>query len=318
MTNQPAPMHYHTPDNIWRAFSGVTDFESYAEKFVVIGRFHRDVPPEVVEGYTIAEHIMAHAYYRYPAMDEALVKLLRVLEMAVKMRCGQLGIETGKKNLQKLIDLIFPKTTANEFNGTLHWLRGVRNFLMHPDRTSLLGSIALNHIQQCVIMLNALFLPDQYFQDARTELERIQGLCQQFENGLSVLEHTGHRYIIYRCEFVETYFAESEWLVLCAFHAVPVDFRSMLANGCYPAPLVYLVKGFQIKDGKISGTVTECGQPFVVTINDHPVNKATLEQFEQEKSEMDASQKMLFQVSANSGIGSERTKSRYMYWGGPC
>ncbi len=113
--NHSKHIPYHTPDHTWTIFSGVTDFESYAEKFVVKGRFQKDVPPEVVEGYTIAEHIMAHAYYHYPAMDEALVKLLRVLEMAVKMRCKALGItleildnkgKTRKKVLNALINEI--------------------------------------------------------------------------------------------------------------------------------------------------------------------------------------------------------------------
>ncbi|HRI61436.1 MAG TPA: hypothetical protein PK228_16965 [Saprospiraceae bacterium] len=317
-------MRYHTPDNIWTAFSGVTDFESYAGKFVVKGRFHKDVPPEVVEGYAIAEHIMAHAYYRYPAMDEALVKLLRVLEMAVKMRCKELGItletldnkgKARKKVLNTLINELAAKEAAKPTKGTLIWLKDVRNYLMHPSETSLLGSVAVGHIRQCVIMLNALFLPERYFEDAKTELERVRSICQPFGEGLFVLEHMGHRYIVYRSEFVETYFVEGEWLVLCAFHAVPADLKVMATEGRYPPPLVYRVKGLQIGDGKISGTDTDSGLPFVLAPTDHTNNKTMLERFEQEKSELDAHQKTVFQVSTNSTIGSAVTKSRYEYWG---
>lgn len=53
-------MPYHTPDFIWEVF-GAPDFESYAEAFVVEGRFHRDVPEAVRESYAVAEQIMAHA-----------------------------------------------------------------------------------------------------------------------------------------------------------------------------------------------------------------------------------------------------------------
>ncbi len=164
--NHSKHIPYHTPDSIWTIFSGVTDFESYAEKFVVKGRLHKDVPPEVVEGYAIAEHIMAYAYYRYPAMDEALVKLLRVLEMAVKMRCKALGIaleildnkgKARKKVLNTLINELAAKEAAKPTKSTLIWLKDVRNYLMHPSEPSLFGSVALGHIRQCVIMLNALF-----------------------------------------------------------------------------------------------------------------------------------------------------------------
>jgi hypothetical protein len=188
-------MHYHTPDNIWTIFSGVTDFESYAEKFVVKGRFHKDVPPEVVEGYAIAEHIMAHAYYHYPAMDEALVKLLRVLEMAVKMRCKELGItleildnkgKTRKKVLNALINELAAKEAAKPTKSTLIWLKDVRNYLMHPSEPSLFGSVALGHIRQCVIMLNALFLPDRYFQDATDRVGAYRkGIANNLKRGFS-------------------------------------------------------------------------------------------------------------------------------------
>lgn len=233
-------MDYHTPDSIWTIFSGVTDFESYAEKFVVKGRLHKDVPPEVVEGYAIAEHIMAYAYYRYPAMDEALVKLLRVLEMAVKMRCKLLGItletldnkgKARKKVLNTLINELAAKEAAKPTKGTLIWLKDVRNYLMHPSETSLLGSVAVGHIRQCVVMLNALFLPERYFEDAKTELERVRSICRPFGEGLFVLEHAGHRYLVYRSEFVETYFVDGEWLVLCAFLAVPADLKGEAARG---------------------------------------------------------------------------------------
>lgn len=322
--NHSKHIPYHTPDHTWTIFSGVTDFESYAEKFVVKGRFQKDVPPEVVEGYAIAEHIMAHAYYHYPAMDEALVKLLRVLEMAVKMRCKELGItleildnkgKTRKKVLNALINELAAKEAAKPTKSTLIWLKDVRNYLMHPSEPSLFGSVALGHIRQCVIMLNALFLPERYFQEAATELNRLRGDCHQFETGLFVLEHAGRRYIVYRSEFVETYFVGGKRLALCAFHAVPADLKGEVAEGRYPSPLAYRVKDLRMEDGNINGTDADSGLPFVLAPTDHPDNKAMLERFEQEKSELDAHQKTVFQINSNSAVAGIVTKSRYEYWG---
>ena len=322
--NHSKHIPYHTPDNIWTAFSGVTDFESYAEKFVVKWRFHKNVPPEVVEGYAIAEHIMAHAYYHYPAMDEALVKLLRVLEMAVKMRCKALGIaleildnkgKARKKVLNTLINELAAKEAAKPTKSTLIWLKDVRNYLMHPSEPSLFGSVALGHIRQCVIMLNALFLPERYFEDAKAELERVRSICQSFEEGLFVLEYARHRYIVYRSESVETYFVGGKWLALCAFHAVPADLKGEVAEGRYPSPLAYRVKDLRMEDGNINGTDADSGLPFVLAPTDHPDNKAMLERFEQEKSELDAHQKTVFQINSNSAVAGMVTKSRYEYWG---
>ncbi len=71
-----------------------------------------------------------------------------------------------------------------------------------------------------------------------------------------------------------------------------------------------------MQDGKINGTDTDSGLPFVLAPTDHLNNKAMLERFEQEKSDLDVHQKTVFQINSNSAIAGAVTKSRYEYWGG--
>ena len=108
-------MEYHVPDNRWQIF-GMDNFANYVEKAVVKGQFHPSVPADIVEAYKMAEYMMAHAYYHYPLYHEALSKVLRIIEMAVKFRCQQIKInltqiakrkgkqEEGKRVLKHLMD----------------------------------------------------------------------------------------------------------------------------------------------------------------------------------------------------------------------
>lgn len=162
-------MSYLTPDPRWTIFSGVTDFESYLDRFVVKGSFHAQVPQDVIDGYIIAEHIMAQAWYHYPMMDEALVKVLRVLEMAVKMRCKKKGIELNYKDkkgsskpktLCALVDELQKSELSKPNLSTLHRFRYLRNLLMHPKENLLFGVLALNTIRQVLIQINDLFLQE--------------------------------------------------------------------------------------------------------------------------------------------------------------
>ena len=307
-------MPYHTPDPIWTIYVNATKFDRYTEHFVVPGRFHQLVPPEVSKAYETVEYLMAHAWYHYPMLDEALAKLLRVLEMAVKLRCDSLGLKVTGKNFQQLIDMTFPASTVNEFNDTMHWLRYVRNELMHPKPKNLFGGAALTHIRQCITLLNALFLPEQYFQNAQTTLEYLRKQCQPFEKGSFLLEYEGKRILIYRAILEEVYFFEDDWLVLCAFHTIPVDFTQMLKNNRFPRPIVCLLRGIQIEGTTLHGSVGTTGQSFVLSLSKQPDDIAEVAAFEQEKMEISAVDASFCQATASDEIYRIKVEARYIYW----
>lgn len=312
-------MPYQEPDPIWAIFS-ILDFESYEKAFVVESRFHKDVPEDVVKSYAVAEQIMAHAYYYYPMYEEALMKLLRTMEMAIKMRCGPLGIDltSGKKRRKELYQLIEDVSGAEadkELKNILQRLRELRNFFMHPERDSLYGTVAFTPIKNCVIVLNALFLPAQYFSDAKTERERVKGLWYAFEKGLFVLEYDEFRYVVYQSEVDEVYWAGEEWVYCCAFHAVPANIRKNLDNDHFPCPFVLLLKNLKFEENMLEAVEAETGKPLFLSVNEHPDNRSLLEHFQAEMDKLDLHQQIQANGSKQIAIGDMRTKLRYEYWG---
>ncbi len=317
---------YHEPDSIWLSFQGITDFESFITTLVMAAQFHQNVPEAVTKSYRVAEHLMAYSWYHYPVIDEALVKLLRTMELAIKLRCEQLGIPlhildskgtNRKKNLNSLIDELKKIEPDKDIAGILHWLRGVRNYLMHPDRETLFGTIALNHIRQCLIMYNALFLSNDVFRRNKDKSEEMQSVLKNVSRNLCVLEHTGFRYIVYEADVIEAYEINNKWFFLFAAKAVPNNFSIMLANDCYPTPIVYTLMDVEISDNKISGKVMACGEPFILLTNTHSQNVETFKSFEEVKKQMTEHQEYLFQMSNNSTITSERTLTRLKFWSQP-
>lgn len=314
---------YHEPDSIWLSFQGITDFESFISKLVMVGQFHQNVPEAVTKSYRIAEHLMAYSWYHYPVIDKALVKLLRTMELAIKLRCEQLKIplhtqdakaNKRKKNLNSLIDDLKKTEPDKEIIDILHWLRGVRNYLMHPERETLFGTIALNHIRQCLIMYNALFLSNDFFLRNKKKLEEVKLLLKEVTRDLCILEHTGHRYIVYEADIIEAYEVDSKWFFLFSAKAVPNDFSAMLAKDCYPTPITYMITDIKISNNEITGIVTECEEPFILSINTHPQNMETYSLFEDAKRQMTDHQEYLFQMLNNSTAATERTNARLKFW----
>lgn len=164
----------------------MNDFEDYKKNCVVKGQFHSLVPKDVVEAFEVAEYIMAHAYYHYPLYDEAYSKLLLIVEMAIKLRCKQLGIqiETGKINkkngqpINKVLDVLIKEMAAIEptksIEKGLHWLRERRNSKMHPDGHFYMGSMVSPAMKIGVTILNKIFTPDNTFQLFESELLKVQ------------------------------------------------------------------------------------------------------------------------------------------------
>jgi hypothetical protein len=48
--------------------------------------------PEETKSFVPCKHIAAQAYYHYPLCDEEASKALRIMELAVKLKCKQLKI----------------------------------------------------------------------------------------------------------------------------------------------------------------------------------------------------------------------------------
>lgn len=318
-------MSYFEPDPTWAIFS-IPDFESYAKIFVVEGRFHKDVPEDVVKSYAVAEHIMAHAYYYYPMYEEALVKLLRTMEMAVRIRCEQIGITTtftdkkGEiqgKNLGSLIDQLAKQESSKSIKKTLDGLRELRNIFMHPQENMLFGSTTINAIRHTLVQLNALFLPEQFFVEAQNALEHIQRQWQPFEKSICVL-HLGaaNGYGIYESRALEAYRSGNEWVYLWVFHPIIPGIRQQLESGHFPSSPALVLRDITIDPrGILRGRAVDDGISVTLFHADHPDVRPVYEQFQAELASVEPANLAMYKMSRASDEERERVRWRCVYWG---
>jgi hypothetical protein len=161
-------MVYHTPDETWKVF-GFHTYESYIQHYLIKGNFHNKVPQDILDAYTTVEYLIAHAYYYYPMYDEAFSKSLRIIEMAIKIRCAELKIELMhevkvkgkpkiiKKDLKRLIHDLSKKEKGKDFDNSLNGLRELRNSNMHPDMNAFMGGMSRSVMIACVDTINLIF-----------------------------------------------------------------------------------------------------------------------------------------------------------------
>lgn len=235
-------LKYHVPDSTWEAWDCDT-FEKYLDKFLVQGKFHKNVPEDIVKSYKLVEHLIAHAWYCYPAMDDAFSKALLIVEMGVKMRCLQLGLPVTKKKINggvfesRLSDLISEIKKAEpdkNIDVLLNWARLNRNNMAHSSNYSF-GVGAMVNFHAIVSALNLLFLSNNTVKEQITESQRVQEILNDnFGNGL-IVEINNKSIVCNNVKILYSIKVAENWNYLIAISALDWDSQT---NG---------IKGTEIK-----------------------------------------------------------------------
>lgn len=292
-------MEYHQPDSRWEIF-GLPDFETYQQKLVVKGLFHPSVPKDVVEAYEIAEYMMAHAYYHYPLYEEAFSKLLRITEMAVKLRCTQLGIELKKscssfnKNFSTLINDLCKAEPEKDFKEGLDRLRRLRNSFMHPDKHTYSGSMAKGAIQSTVTLLNEMFIAGKIFKQLLQQQESVEKQIYNYRNGLFVLEYMDKRYLIEGIEINAAILVSDKWIYYLVAHPISINICEDMKKHSYSMPLLYFVTDLSSGDNCITANEVENNDPVKITITDHRDNLVTYQKFVCERQQAAENDKTIY------------------------
>jgi len=312
-------MEYHQPDDRWEIF-GIKDFDTYQRDLVLKGLFHKNVPKDVTDSYVLCEYMMAHAYYHYPLFDEALSKLLRIIEMAVKLRCKELGIslETKKikpknkrpykKTFSVLINDVDNVETAKKIKYALDQFRSLRNIFMHPEIHSFSGATVRNGIKFGIIILNMLFLPDKLFIEMGAEIGRIKTKSQSFNKDLLVLESKDKRILVEDIGIMGAIPLESGWQYFLVARPVldipdPKEFT-------YAVPITVEVSNIQFNEQQCLMKMIETGEIIIVSITEHPDYLAKLKKFQQLKNSLNKIDSIMWQQVVQMDI----VKKKNEFW----
>lgn len=211
---------FHTPDTMWEGWN-VNTHEEFMDRFMVVSKFHSNVPDEIQKDFEVVERLLCYSYYSYPLIDEAFSKATRIFESAVKKRLELLGI-TIRNNSASLNEMLkrLENHTSPQLIAEWHKARKIRNIFAHPEPGRLFGITVFRSFIQMVNILNNLFLDKKQVEKNEAILIKLKDKTSNFNNGLFKLEIDDKAYLIWSiipyCAFKTKKGIKSFWV----FHPV--------------------------------------------------------------------------------------------------
>lgn len=276
-------MDWYEPDTRWDLYA--TSREDFVTKYVVEGKFHNNVPQDIVDSFETVTYLLAHSYYHWPMIDEAMSKVLLILEMTIKLKANQLDIplekktknnRTIKKRLVDIIDAVFKKEDLQFLKADFDRARNLRNIKMHPERHYFLGAMSFtdSNARLFVNTINLLFLETNSLKVLHSKIDCIESKLQPFKTGLHVLEFQNKKILIdgfYISKYRE--FNKNKLLMLY-LNPLSTKVHEEFVEHKYPEPLVLTFTDFEIKEDSIEGVDID-GEPVRIYINDKEQNLKT-------------------------------------------
>lgn len=307
---------WYTPDEIWSVLYNVKTKEEFAQNWVVKGRFHTAVPEDILKSYKTVEYLMAHAWFHWPMFDEALRKLLGMVEMAVKFRCKTMGIDLTFQRIDKngkgkiedksqaiLIDQLCKKETKKGLKKWLHDVRWLRNYFAHPKEHSFMGGIAVAKIKNIVNLINLIFLDEAEFVAANEQKGHFEAACAAFKQGLFVLEYNQLRILVTEMKVLESFKVNGNWVALCFFLPVLVDIPENLPNHRFAPPPIIALQQPIVKDGILEANDLETGSTVKIFATTHPDNQKALNQHQQDWDQLSQHEQASYNSHLNNACG---------------
>jgi hypothetical protein len=320
MSSNKEVMKYHQPDDRWTLWS-LNDFPTYCEQAVVEGRFHPVVPKDVREAFIMAEYMMAHAYYHYPLYHEAFSKVLRIIEMAVKLRCGQLNIpldhfHKGRKRMEKkvlkmLMDDLVKAEQAKELELQFTVARNLRNSTMHPERHTYSGAMTKSYIENAVNLLNTLFLPASLFADFSRQLQAVKIEMRPYQKGLFVLETETGRYLVEGLDVEAAVFMNDEWHYLLAGYPIMLNAYENLTQHSYVKPLIFDISKLHVTDEGLHAKGTSTGKILQASATKDAANQESYQQYLSELGQVGERERTMYRHHNSHEVGERKMDFLY-------
>lgn len=308
---------WYEPDTTWTVFN-VKNREDYIERYVVPSSFHSGVPEDVVKAYETAEHLMALAWYHYPMYDEALKKLLGILEMAVKLRCQELGIsldfvnkrsKTEAYKLAVLIDKVCAIKVYKNLKYQLNKARNLRNHYAHPDAYSFAGGIVKQAVVPLINVLNRIFLNPQIISTAQDILEQLKPHNRIFEQGLFVLEVGDKKYLVTKGVVNEVLPIEGECYSFWVF--LPV--LEHKAEYEYAPPILLMLSDIEVSDQVLTGKEFKTGVSVKLYSSNNPTNEEKLKLHEISWNNLTGSNQDAYRHHTSRTVAETISKLQYQF-----
>ena len=248
-------------DSRWSVWNCNT-FKDFDKKFIIKGKFHKNVPEDIRNSYEIVERMMAYSYYYYQLYDEAISKVTRIFEMSVKLRIKLLNdefvlnkkITTLDSAIRELAKAIYPNLKEELLKA-----KKLRNYFAHPENYSFgLASAAQGIFEQYINMINKIFKDREFFDETDSDYSELLEKSQHFSSGLYVLQSSKNYLIGNAIPFrLINYHGEdiSLWGCTPVFNKFPQD---LISYNTYN-PFIFILNNLEISENSITGNDVHTG-----------------------------------------------------------
>lgn len=312
---------WYRPDERWPTL-GMGSRDAYVQAYVFAGRFHAGVPRDVVQAYETASHLMAQAWYHYPLYDEALAKLLFLQEVAIKLRCKQLGIPStfshnGKRRshtLQTFIDALDVAEPTKGIAPLLHRARGLRNHFAHPELHGYAGGLFRHHVLPLLNVLNDLFLEDQLVAQGAAYVAQLRQQRGELGMGLLVLEGEDGNALLTDAQPLAAQQVRGEWRVIWHFSQMIPRILGAITALRVPKPILRVLTEIDIGKENMFGQDLKTGETVQIRSLPAAHSEALRKPYEAEIRQASEENFQLFGLLQVAEVAEAIQELRYSYF----
>lgn len=301
------------PDKTWESF-GITSQEDFQKKFVTIGKFHKNVPKEIVSDYEIVERLQFYSYYKYALVDEAFARATKIFEAGVniKIRSLKLEKEKGFESLNAKIKKL-EKFTSSELNKQWNHSREIRNIFAHHEANRLFGSTLLNSFMYIINMINTLFLEKDEILNHEKALLELQNKAIKYEKGLFIMNFKGKPLLIWSCIPYTISTNIKENISLWCFHPV-YKTKELKKLNDFPPPIIIGLEKINIDNDIFKAKCIDNNHDIQIQGTNKTENIIQYEIYNQTMLNADTQLKQLYWNVLEKKIGNEVSKFLYQNW----
>lgn len=301
------------PDTTWESL-GISSQEDFVKKFVTVGKFHKNVPEEIVLDYEIVERLQFYSYYKYALVDEAFARATKIFEAGVNLKISGLklekekGFESLNSKLKKL-----EKFSSSELIRQWNHCREIRNIFAHHEVNRQFGSTLLSSFTYIINMINTLFLEKNEIFDKEKALSDLQNKTINFEKGLFIMKFMGKPLLVWSCIPYTISINSKENRSLWCFHPVYKNNELKELKDFMP-PIIVALEKIYIEGDTFKAKCIDTSEYIEVQSTCVTENIIQYEIYNQTKLNANLELKQLYWKILEMKIGNEVSRFLYQNW----
>jgi len=255
-------MIYLEPDKTWTVF-GIKSENDFLNRYMVKGKFHSNVPKEVIKDYEIVERLMFYSYFHYPLIDEAFSKSTRIFESSITIKLENAGLKKDKyESLHSKLTRL-KKYCSNDLFEQWKRAKELRNQFAHPKAGVFMGITLMNGFKHNLNMINSIFLESSMITKKESDLSEILKKSSHLLNGKFILEYNNKKFLISNTRVFTTGIIKNSNQSLWVFIPITGN-KEILKSSDFPKSFILKLENVKINENGL--VATEFNSKDIITL----------------------------------------------------